>query len=534
MTDHESETGGGAGWSDDTAQTPPTPQAPVGPPTAPTPSAPAPPVQPAAAPAAPASPPPPPWPLPPAMPPGAYGQQPPAEPAASPYGGGYGAPPVMPPPAYWASSAAPLPPPHPPPRPHATRNAILASAGALIALAGGILIGHAAWTSANPSTPSASGSNGSSGSNRPGYSYGGPGNGFPYFGNGSSGSGSSGSGSSGNSSSSGGPSDVSAIAAKVDPGLVDINTNLGYEGDQAAGTGMVLTPSGEVLTNNHVIEGATTISVTDVGNGKTYSASVVGYDRTHDVAVLQLHGASGLQTADIGSTYATAKVGEQVVAVGNAGGTGGTPSAAGGTITALNQSITASDEGDGSSEQLTNLIESNADIVPGDSGGALVDTAGQVLGIDTAASSGFVFESGGNQGYTIPISEAMSIAKEIEAGTTTSSVHIGATGFLGVLVQDSGSQSAGSGSGGYGSYFGQSSPQGAGVVEVITSSPAQEAGIAQGDVITAVNGQTVGSASDLTDALEPHHPGDSVKITWIDGSGQSHTATVTLTSGPPQ
>ena len=198
---------------------------------------------------------------------------------------------------------------------------------------------------------------------------------------------------------------MNAIASKVDPGLVDINTTLGYQQEQAAGTGIVLSSNGVILTNNHVIDGATSISVTDVGNHKTYTASVVGYDRTKDIAVLQLHNASGLQTATLGNS-SNASVGEDVVGVGNAGGTGGTPSAAGGTVTALNQSITASDDGDGTSEQLSGLIETNADIQPGDSGGALVDTSGDVLGIDTAASAGFSFQSNdqssGNQGYRHP------------------------------------------------------------------------------------------------------------------------------------
>ena len=235
-------------------------------------------------------------------------------------------------------------------------------------------------------------------------------------------------------------STVSSIAAKVDPGLVDIDTTLGYSGEEAAGTGIVLTSNGEILTNNHVIDGATTISVTDVGNGKTYSASVVGYDKTKDVAVLQLHDASGLQTASINTS--TASVGETVVGIGNAGGTGGTPSAAGGTVTALNQSITASDEGDGTSEQLTGLIETNADIQAGDSGGSLVNSAGQVIGMDTAASSGTSFqsarESSGYQGYAIPIGEATTLAKEIEAGDSSSTVHIGTTAFLGVEIQAAG------------------------------------------------------------------------------------------------
>ena len=180
---------------------------------------------------------------------------------------------------------------------------------------------------------------------------------------------------------------TSQIASRVDPGLVDVTSTLGYQGAKAMGTGIVLTSNGEILTNNHVINGATSVSVTDIGNGKTYKATVVGYDESQDIAVLQLSGASGLTTATTGDSSAV-QVGENVVALGNAGGVGGTPSVAAGTVTALNQSITASDEGSGTSEQLSGLIETNADIQAGDSGGSLVNSYGQVIGVDTAASSG--------------------------------------------------------------------------------------------------------------------------------------------------
>src|SRR5262249_55969418 len=223
------------------------------------------------------------------------------------------------------------------------------------------------------------------------------------FGSGGSSGGSSGDNGSG-SSGTGSTSDTDAIAAKVAPALVDINVTFGYKGAQGAGTGIVLTSKGEVITNNHVINGATKISVTDIGNGKTYSANVVGYDASHDIAVLQLQGASGLTTAKIGDS-SQAAVGQSVVAIGNAGGTGGTPSNAGGSITDLNQSITASDDLGGTSEQLSGLIQVNADIQPGDSGGSLVNTSGEVIGIDTAASQGYSLQSTGNQGYAIPIND---------------------------------------------------------------------------------------------------------------------------------
>jgi len=327
---------------------------------------------------------------------------------------------------------------------------------------------------------------------------------------------------------------------------------------------MVLTSNGEVLTNNHVIEGATSISVTDIGNGKTYTASVVGYDRTHDVAVIQLHDASGLQTVTTGDSSKVA-VGEGVVGIGNAGGAGGAPSVAGGSVTALSQSITASDEGDGTSEQLTGLIEVNSDIQPGDSGGPLVDTSGQVVGMDTAASSsqGFTFQDATGQGYAIPINAALTIAKQIEAGSSSSTVHIGATAFLGVEIQaassgqgSTGGTTGGSSGGGFGRFggggrttsstgsttttsgsttgstTGSSSTAGADVAGVVASSPAQKAGLADGDVITAVNGTTVSSADDLTTVMMGHHPGDKVQVTWTDSTGQQHTATVTLATGP--
>jgi S1-C subfamily serine protease len=437
---------------------------------------------------------------------------------------------------------------------HHVRNGVLAGIAAFAVLAAGVGIGHAAWTnntsnlsaaSSSGSTrlPSGSGSSGS-GSGNSGSSGSPFGNGSPFgggFSGGSGNTGNTGSGSSGSSGSSG-PSDASAIAAKVDPGLVDINTTLGYAQEQAAGTGIVLTSAGVILTNNHVIDGATTISVTDVGNQKTYTASVVGYDRTGDVAVLQLHNASGLTTANLGNS-SNASVGQDVVGIGNAGGTGGTPSAAGGTVTALNQSITASDEGDGTSEQLSGLIETNANIQPGDSGGALVNTSGQVLGMDTAASAGFSFQSNsqssGSQGYAIPIDTALNIARGIEAGSSSTTVHIGETAFLGVEISPTGSSSGNSG-GGFGSGFGGnsgntgSSVAGASIAGVVTNGPAQTAGLAQGDTITSLGGKTIGSANALTNAMATYHPGDKVTVGWTDSSGQTHTATVQLSSGPPQ
>ena len=367
---------------------------------------------------------------------------------------------------------------------------------------------------------------------------------------------------------------TSQIAARVSPGLVDVVSTLGDENGKAAGTGMVLTSNGEVLTNNHVIDGATSISVTDIGNGHTYKATVVGYDTTKDIAVLQLQNASGLQTVTFGDS-STVSVGQQVVAIGNAEGKGGQPSVVTGSVTALNQSITASDEGSASnSEQLSGLIQTNAPIQPGDSGGPLVNSAGQVIGIDTAASASSATpmeqaatpgqsqqgqsqqgqsqqgQSQATQAFSVPINEAESLASQIEAGTSSSTVHLGSTAFLGIEVSSaatgSGSGLGGDGNGGYGygggngsgggyGYGGDGSgttTSGAAVAGALSGSPAADAGLTDGDVITSLAGQSVTSASQIQTILGAYHPGDRVSISWTDAYGQSQTATVTLANGP--
>jgi len=316
------------------------------------------------------------------------------------------------------------------------------------------------------------------------------------------------------------------IATQTDPGLVDVMTNLGLQQAQAAGTGVVLTQSGEILTNNHVIKGATSIKIRDVGNGRTYAAKVVGYDQSRDIAVIQAVGASGLQTAALGDS-STVKVGDKVVALGNALGKGGTPAVAVGHVAGLGASITASDEGAGTSEQLTGLIHHNAPIQPGDSGGPLVSNTGKVIGIDTAASasSGFQFQqSSRTQAFAIPINQAITLAHQIEAGQASDTIHIGPTGLLGVGVM-SANQAASNGI---------SAGSGAVVQQIVPNAPAAGAGIAEGDVIIAAGGHMVTSPSGLQSALERFHPGDHVSITWTDQAGQNHTATVVLTNGPAQ
>jgi S1-C subfamily serine protease len=321
---------------------------------------------------------------------------------------------------------------------------------------------------------------------------------------------------------------VAAIAARVDPAVVDINTTVasvtGGPGARAAGTGMLITPTGEVLTNNHVIQSATRISVTIAGRG-SYPAKVIGASPTSDVALLQLqsqgHASSGLPTVSLADS-SSLSVGQDVVAIGNALGRGGTPTATAGQITGLDRSIVAhSDVGD--SERLYDLIQTDAQISPGDSGGPLVNTAGQVVGMITAGSTGFRMSSSTRVGFAIPTDDAVAVVDQIRAGHAGPNVIIGEAGYIGIQASsvDPGTAAR------------LNVPVGSGVLVagLVPGGPAQQAGIRAGSVITAVNGEQIGSLQELGSLLHTHKPGETVSVTWVDGGG-THTATVRLVSGP--
>lgn len=327
------------------------------------------------------------------------------------------------------------------------------------------------------------------------------------------------------------PSSAAAakIAAKVNPGIADILTTSKYQSSSAAGTGMVLSSNGLVLTNNHVINGATSISVRVVTTNKTYSAKVLGYSVTKDVALLQLSGASGLSavtTADSNSVSAS----QPVVGIGNAGGVGGTPSYAPGAVVATNQSLTASDPSNlTGAERLSGMIQVAANIQPGDSGGPLVNTQGQVIGMDTAGSStgsGVGYDdrySMASEGYAIPIDTALAVVHTIESGTSTTTVHVGATPILGVEISPTLSGYEG---------FNNSPVAGVQIAGLAAATPAASSGLVAGDVITALNGQTVTSATQLSAIVQTFTPGDSIKVSYTTVSGTSRTINVTLIAGP--
>jgi S1-C subfamily serine protease len=348
-----------------------------------------------------------------------------------------------------------------------------------------------------------------------------------------------------------------AIVTKVKPGLVIINTNLQFDSEAAAGTGMVINADGLVLTNNHVIDGSTKITATVAATGRTYSATVVGYDKTGDIALIQLQNASGLTVVPIGNS-SSVKIGNAVVALGNAEGRGRITAAAGG-VTGLNQTITASEEGGPTaSETLTGMIQTDANIVPGDSGGALAGSTG-VIGMDTAGNA-VSDQQQSSAGFAIPINTALSVARQIAGGHASSTITIGYPPFVGVFISSGSSSSpraqqqeeqqqiGGGGSGSIGSgpacYTSNADltvpsdiaavSSGTLIIGTICGSPAASAGMTGGAVITAVNGQAVGSPDDLTRTLSRFHPGDTISVAWVSPSGQRSTSSLHLTAGPPQ
>ena len=356
-----------------------------------------------------------------------------------------------------------------------------------------------------------------------------------------------------------------AIVNKVAPGLVIINTTLQYNGEQAAATGMVITSSGLVLTNNHVIEDSTAITA-QTATGHKYQAKVVGYDVTGDIALIQLEGASGLRTVPLGNS-SSVTTGASVVAMGNAEGQSAIVPVTG-QVTAVNQTITAGDQGGSVTEEtLHNMIETNADIVSGDSGGPLADTAGDVIGMDTAGNDGGFAVQQSATGYSIPINNALAVVQQIRSGQASSTVTIGYPPFMGVYIGQGANsnpqaqaeqQNGGFGGNSFGGQGGNGNGNGNGsqgcytsdrylatptsianvssgtlILGTICGGPAAAAGMTAGSVITAVNGQAVGSPESLTGAVSKFRPGSVISITWVSPSGQRTTSSLKLTQGPP-
>ena len=297
--------------------------------------------------------------------------------------------------------------------------------------------------------------------------------------------------------------DVQAILAKVQPGVVYIHTQASRSGrffpTEGAGTGVILNADGEVLTNAHVVNGATSIKVNVGTETQARDATLVAADSANDIALLRITGASGLPTVTLGSSAAL-KVGDDVVAIGNALDLKGGFTVTRGIVSALNRSIDGED-----GNQLTGLIQTDAAINPGNSGGPLVNAAGQVVGINTAVSG-----QAQNIGFAIAIDGIKSKLDTLRSGQSTASQP---RAFLGVSTQ----AIAGT--------------PGATVTDVGAGTPAATAGIQAGDVITAIDSTAVTDSDTLGTAIGAHKPGDKVNVTVQRGGG-SQTLTATLGTRP--
>jgi S1-C subfamily serine protease len=314
--------------------------------------------------------------------------------------------------------------------------------------------------------------------------------------------------------------DVNAVAAKVQPGMVDIYTQLS-SGLSGAGTGVILTPDGEVLTNNHVIEGSISISVEHIATGRRYTAVVVGVVPSEDLAVLQIQDAFNLPTVPLGKS-STVEVGDPIVALGNAGGVGGTPHTVSGTVQALNQTITATDLDGSHPTTLSGLIQIDAPLEPGDSGGPLINRDGLVVGINTAASANRRFRAVGDAvGFAIPIDRAAPLVAQIEAGQASATVRLGYPGQLGVVMSDPAPAAGPSGG-----------VQGVTVAEVMPGSPAASAGVVAGDILTEVDGQPATAPDQVSGVIKKRRAGEKLNFAWVDGTGRRRNATVILAPGP--
>ncbi|MEP6562047.1 MAG: trypsin-like peptidase domain-containing protein [Nakamurella sp.] len=304
---------------------------------------------------------------------------------------------------------------------------------------------------------------------------------------------------------------VQDVAAKVLPSTVSVLSS--SQQSSGEGSGVILTADGLILTNNHVVAGATTLEVR-FNDGTTASAKVVGSTATDDLAVIKADGVSGLTPATLGSS-ADLQVGQPVVAIGSPLGLSATVTS--GIVSALNRPVrTASEEQSATkADTVINAVQTDAAINPGNSGGALVDMSGNVIGINSAIAS-LSQSSDGSQagsigvGFAIPVDQAKRIAQEIiDTGKATHAV-------LGASVGDAASDSS-------------QIPTGAKIAQITPGSGAEAAGLKADDVITGIGDQPVESADSLIAAVRSSTPNSSIKVTYVR-DGQSETVNVTLGS----
>jgi S1-C subfamily serine protease len=347
------------------------------------------------------------------------------------------------------------------------------------------------------------------------------------------------------------PLSDAAIRARIEPSVVDVTATLTYDDETASGTGFAIDArTGLILTNNHVIRDATSVTVTVPATGQTYPADIVGVDVAADVAVLQIRPVAGLPAAPLGDS-ATVAAGTPVTSFGNQAGAGGSPAVAIGVITGTGRTIQADDGAAGFSETLHGMLAMTARIEPGDSGGPLAGSAGTVIGVDTAAGT-----EGAGTGYAIPINAAMAAERQITGREQDQGISLGVDGFLGVIVGSGTAHSpvaqkaqerriaAGAADPSSASRCVRTqrdvtlpatiapASTGALVVGVLCGTGAATAGIAAGDVITAADGRQVESPDALTALVGGCRPGTEVSVTWVSTAGVSRTSRIRLGQAP--
>lgn len=309
--------------------------------------------------------------------------------------------------------------------------------------------------------------------------------------------------------------DAEAVAAAVEPSVVKITSVA--QGGEAIGSGDILTSDGYIVTNDHVVRGYSSYTVT-LTNGKTYTATLVGQDPQDDLAVLKI-AATNLKPIAFANA-STVRVGAFAVAIGYPLGL--QESATLGTVSALNG--TASEAPSGPASELTGLVQTTATIAPGNSGGALVNLQGQLIGIPTLEETNSETGSASGIGYAIPVSRVQYAASQLIAHGQLAST---GQGFIGVQAQDVTPQLA--------ARDGLSVQSGVLIAgfsnDATGASPAQQAGLQTGDVITAVNGQAVSGGDDLAGELLTRAPGSQVTLTVVRGTRQL-SVTVTLGERP--
>jgi S1-C subfamily serine protease len=319
--------------------------------------------------------------------------------------------------------------------------------------------------------------------------------------------------------STGGGLSIPKLVQKVLPATVSIDVTGNGEEDQ--GTGMIISKNGLVVTNNHVIAAAVdggSITVTRSGTTKSISATLVGTNPIDDVALIRIDGAAHLPTVTFGNSNLL-EAGDSVVAIGNALGlAAGTPTVTSGIVSALGRTVTASSTS--ATETLNNMIQTDAAINPGNSGGPLLDSSGDVIGMDTAVAGTLSDgENTQNIGFAIPTATIQSLLPTLMAGESI--VTHGA--FIGVEIESMNPTLQ--------SEYGFTVSTGAVVMSVISGTGAAAAGVKQGDIIVGINNMKIESAQDVTSVLSSLRPGDVITLHIVRGS-KHLTIKVTLGHTP--